>query len=51
MNIIEKIKHGGGKMRLTSLMVIFLISGATGWYCHHYSRLLLLAVRQWAYCY
>jgi len=38
------IKHGGRKMRLTSLMVVFLISRATGQYCQTYCRLLLIDV-------
>ena len=44
INMIAMIKHDGRKMRLTSLMVVFLISRATGQYCQTYCRMLLIAV-------
>jgi len=44
INTIAMIKNGGRKMRLTSLMVVFLISRTTGQYCQTYCKLLLIAV-------
>ena len=42
--MMGKIKFSGGRVRWTSLMLIFLFSRATGQYCTTYFRLLATAV-------